>query len=174
MQFFSRDVYEDSDLDLYVKSNKLLEVGTWLVAAGYEFEPNGMATNQDAGTSFADAVKGEVAGPEDGPIGFGVVYDFFRKFIDDGLRPVSATRRQIQVVSVREAPMKLILQFYSSKLRLLASLDDSGPLQPGSCAVHAVRANDHPLFSYLSVIAFSPRGTSPVRRLMRRSNVAYG
>lgn len=118
LQFFAQVRYEESDLDIYVKSSKVLEVGNWLMnSAGYRFEPNGTASNQAPGTTFVQAVLDEDNDWEyahDHPEG---VYTFYKV----ALWP-EAGLRKVQVVSAIDTPMALILKFYSSQLFKLSFL----------------------------------------------------
>lgn len=105
VQFFTQAVYEDSDLDIFVKNSCAEEVGIWLMnEAGYEFQPD-EAHGQVA--VFSEAVREAHVGHR-GSYSWNdvrAVFNFVRR----------DRQQKVQVVGAGRTPMELILQTYSSK-----------------------------------------------------------
>ncbi|KAI0337050.1 hypothetical protein BDW22DRAFT_1364556 [Trametopsis cervina] len=129
LQYFGRVVYEESDLDLYVKVEKVLEVGQWLIGtAGYQFEPNTRTQNQQPGISFEEAIRRVNRLHEYRPIhGLEGVYNLY-KHVPGG--EANGTRRKIQLITARYMPMDVILNFHSTIVMNVISFDRAYSLYP--------------------------------------------
>ncbi|KAI0337051.1 hypothetical protein BDW22DRAFT_1364557 [Trametopsis cervina] len=129
LQYFGRVVYGESDLDLYVKKEKVLEVGQWLNEhAGYGFEPNAHSQNQTQGVVFEEAVEDAHWTDDYGPIdSLEDVYNFYKQVQSDG---GDGTRRKIQLIATLRSPMDTILHFHSTIVMNIISYDRAYSLYP--------------------------------------------
>ena len=111
--------YEDSDMDIFVPLEHLLEFGRWIQSVGYAYKPRGFGifTFFDvAALSLPGRLNANVATEEGSDLlSFGVPFEVF-DFLNEGTVPQdSSRRRRIQVIAVAGDPKRIILSFHSSK-----------------------------------------------------------
>ncbi|PBK62671.1 hypothetical protein ARMSODRAFT_1024652 [Armillaria solidipes] len=92
IQFFEREEYKDSDLDLYVNYSQGYAVKTFLLKAGYHFRPR--STQEQTFEANADRVA-RMVHPQ--------VFDFY-----------NAADKKIQLIASKYSPVDAILQFHST------------------------------------------------------------
>ena len=125
LQFFAQILYEESDLDIYVKSSEVLQVGQWLTGAdGYRFVP-AHVLHEDPNLNHVpeiaftqDVVDATELEEGYGPSQPNVVYTFY-KHVTSPSESGNIERRKVQIVSSENNPMELVLKFYSSTLPLI-------------------------------------------------------
>lgn len=114
LQFFTREFYPESDLDIYTPGYSRMQVGNWLLANGYEFVPRrriGLYIPRDfiqQETSFYEAATGMRYALIGQPYLETVhgVFDFFKT--------VEGGRRKVQLIVVKGTPVETVLKFHSS------------------------------------------------------------
>lgn len=114
LQFFDRTIYEDSDLDLYVPLLYRKDVGSWLLAQGYQYIPNSVQ-NPDFGAASdennIDNLNRIYVGPDSRMRGVAAVFTFHKS------SPVMPDKKlQVQVIVAKRSPIAAILHFHSSEL----------------------------------------------------------
>lgn len=119
LQFFNREVYADSDLDIYVEHRYCPDIAYWLRSIGYTFVPRPKYQEEDLEEALRqnmayDNVNFEI--PEQisaffestsmGYFGRGVanVYNFTK----------SDPSRKIQLITSFHSPLEVVLNFHSS------------------------------------------------------------
>lgn len=117
LQFFDREFYPCSDLDLYVHMRHRREVGRWLMQHNYCFVP---ATHQAVG--FEEAATEALSGLGEnlyGMPGVAAILNFVRE--EEGTVAASAgntsSALKVQLIVSRRTPMEVILGFHSSESR---------------------------------------------------------
>lgn len=118
LQFFARTFYPDSDLDLYIPKDWLLDVVEWLVEEGYTFVPvRGQPTdwreavNQGSKHPLFQSVKIQ---EEYTDKSISVVLNLSKPArAEDGASPL-----KIQCIVAFRGPMQTILSFHSSEFML--------------------------------------------------------
>ncbi|OCH90000.1 hypothetical protein OBBRIDRAFT_693748, partial [Obba rivulosa] len=123
LQFFDRDHYPEADLDLYVYMRARYEVGAFLLAAGYKFEPN---SNQNP--NFNIAVSDPKLLTRSGGYTMRGVASVltFRK-------PSAAPGREdlkVQMIIAARAPMEVVLGFHSTCVMNVIAYDKAYSLYP--------------------------------------------
>lgn len=129
LQFLDRDIYPDSDLDIFVNIGNALDVCSWIAQSagnGYSFEPN--ETQQAEGSfTYSDVIEK-----------FGVHHERDRVFIDLDMNHYERSAaysvinftstvgftgtRKVQVIVTSSTPMAKILTFHSSMLSSLSGV----------------------------------------------------
>lgn len=110
--------YENSDLDIFVPLEHLLEFGRWMQSVGYAYKPRGFGV-----FTFFDVAalslpgrlnaNGSLAESHD-PFSFEAPFEVF-EFMNDGSVPQDSIHRlRIQVIAVVGDPKQNILSFHSS------------------------------------------------------------
>ncbi|KAI0715462.1 hypothetical protein C8T65DRAFT_144725 [Cerioporus squamosus] len=142
LQFFDRDFYPSSDLDLYVHMRHRREVGRWLLQYGYRFAPS---SNQAADFEAAatEALSGIGTAPYGMP-GVAAIMNFIRcSDVSEDLK--------VQLIISRKTPMEVVLGFHSTCVMNVISFEKAYCLFPratlearlsllsSSCAGRSVR-----------------------------------
>jgi hypothetical protein len=111
LQFFDRNEYPDSDLDIYVEHRYAVHVARWLLRIGYTFvarkrqDPSLEVEFAETPCTFHEG-DGVFPSEEVGYFGRGVAGVFnFHKYQPD---------RKIQLITSLHSPMEIILHFHSS------------------------------------------------------------
>lgn len=111
LQFFDRDIYPDSDLDIFLKPGAAFLMAWWLEAAGFRYEGCSDEYDGFAGTLLRIASHEEVKRSMDSPI---IGVHNFRKFTVD--KKNVARQLRVQLVVVRRDPIAhVVFGFHSSK-----------------------------------------------------------
>ncbi|KAI0715608.1 hypothetical protein C8T65DRAFT_572952, partial [Cerioporus squamosus] len=163
LQFFNRELYPGSDLDLYVHMRHRREVGRWLMGHGYRFEPAPhQASDFDAAAS--EALSGLAVAPYGMP-GIAAVMNFTRctNIASDISRDGSLGKLKVQLIVARKTPMEVILGFHSTCVMNVISFENAYCLFP--------RAT---LEERLSLLSSSSAGRSTRRRESVAKYVARG
>lgn len=117
LQFFDRDIYPDSDLDIFVNVGNALDVCTWIAQGagyGYSFEPNEIQRAEGLFT-FSDAI--EIFGARHNSVNLD-----WNRYEESAaysvINFVSAAgflgTRKVQIIATSSTPMANILKFHSS------------------------------------------------------------
>ncbi|TFK82608.1 hypothetical protein K466DRAFT_500003, partial [Polyporus arcularius HHB13444] len=132
LQFFDRDSYPDSDLNLYVHMRHRREIGRWFLAQGYQFEP---ASHQPSEFEAAatEALSGMTATPYGMP-GIAAVMNFTRRC--DPRADMSTydaqneSKLKVQLIVARKTPMEVVLGFHSTCVMNVISFEKAYCLFP--------------------------------------------
>ena len=118
LQFFDRDFYPSSDLDLCVHMRHRREIGRWLLQNGYRFVP---ASHQAAGFEEAaiEALSG-LGGPPYGMPGVAAILNFVRYKdmtldVPEAHDAPATEGLKVQLIISRKTPMEVVLGFHSSQ-----------------------------------------------------------
>ncbi|TCD68642.1 hypothetical protein EIP91_010297 [Steccherinum ochraceum] len=122
LQFFDRTFYPDSDLDLFVDKQSVMEVASWLVCNGYSFVPS-----KDQLKDWEEAIT-LMKRLED--------HNYDSRCIDGVFTfckpsPVDPTRQlKVQCIVGIKAPMDVILRFHSTCVMNVIACDRAYSLYP--------------------------------------------
>lgn len=124
LQFFDRDIYPDSDLDIFVNVGNALDVCTWIAQSagyGYSFEPNEIQRDEGLFT-YSDAIA--IFGVHHNSVNLdwnryeeSAAYSVINFVSASGILGT----RKVQVIATSSTPMANILKFHSS---MWSSLSD--------------------------------------------------
>jgi hypothetical protein len=114
VQFFDRDVYANSDLNLYVEHRTARPMALWLESIGYSFVPRQdaefqtleMGLDQSSDLTPVDpfGMSALSDGPQKGYFNAIAILDFKRINCSD-----------IQLITSRGPPLEMVLNFHSSE-----------------------------------------------------------
>lgn len=104
VQFFDRDVYENSDLDLYVQHRTARPIALWLQTVGYLFVPHQDADFQTLEMGLDKSSERYTVDSDEGYFDAVVVLDFKK-----------VNHPNIQLITSRGPPLEIILNFHSSE-----------------------------------------------------------
>ncbi|KAI0076948.1 hypothetical protein K474DRAFT_1662339 [Panus rudis PR-1116 ss-1] len=125
LQFFDRSFYPDSDLDLYVWMKHRIDVGKWLMSAGYVFQPNSSQDPKFNKAIMDDRVTtAEGLGLYSGMVGVAGVFTFVKP-TQEGKVPL-----KVQMIVAVHAPMEIILYFHSTVVMNVISYEKAYSLYP--------------------------------------------
>ena len=111
LQFFNRQIYADSDLDIYVSLKRSREVCEWVMEQGFRYlSKAGQLTTFD--TAFSQMMSHHLdLDLEYNLHGISSVFTFVKP-----KRRGSRNDTQVQVVVATRTPMQVVLKFHSSML----------------------------------------------------------
>ena len=114
VQFFDRDIYANSDLDVYVEHQAARPLALWLERIGYFFVPRqgtefqtlelGLNTSSDFRTVDPFGMTALTNGPQKCYFDAVAILDFKK-----------VNRPNIQLITSRGPPLEIVLNFHSSK-----------------------------------------------------------
>ncbi|KAL0572349.1 hypothetical protein V5O48_009620 [Marasmius crinis-equi] len=116
LSFFTREVYDGSDLDLYVDVEFALHLVHFLASCGYAYEPYNTESKQqpDAIEDAIEEMSNRLAGTfESGVVDGDTEYMRFTNGIGDVFNFVLEGRR-IQVIACHLSPVDVVLKFHST------------------------------------------------------------
>ncbi|KAK0187090.1 hypothetical protein F5146DRAFT_1004049 [Armillaria mellea] len=112
IQFFEREEYENSDLDLYVNYRQSYAVKTFLLKAGYHFRPR--STQEQTFEANADHIA-EILHPfVPTPIHSDDYSDEIAGTVAEVFDFYNITDKKIQLIASKYSPVDAILQFHST------------------------------------------------------------
>lgn len=124
LNLFDRMRYRDFDLDLYTHPGNAREVGLWLIAEGYEFQP----VSDNAPQNFLEC-RFDAWRPWETSRGDAHHIPGFDDELESGLSPVrdihrfvrerAGEKREIKIMASVQNPMQCILGFNSSESTLM-------------------------------------------------------
>ncbi|EMD40267.1 hypothetical protein CERSUDRAFT_44125 [Gelatoporia subvermispora B] len=123
LQFFDRAHYPEADLDLYVYMHARLEVGTFLLEAGYRFVPNSKQ-HPDFHTAILDPRVLMRSGGYSMP-GVAGVFTFMKPSPVPGQDDV-----KVQIILASNAPMQVVFGFHSTCVMNVVAYDKAYALYP--------------------------------------------
>ncbi|KAI0703516.1 hypothetical protein C8T65DRAFT_578754, partial [Cerioporus squamosus] len=154
LQFFDREFYPASDLDLYVHMRHRREIGRWFLERGYQFEP-GPHQPSEFEAAATEALSGLAVTPYGMP-GIAAVMNFTRCCDNPADMPTyddAPQKLKVQLIVARKTPMEVILGFHSTCVMNVISFEKAYCLFP--------RAT---LEERLSLLSSSSAGFSKRRR----------
>lgn len=114
VQFFERDVYTPSDLDLYVEHQAARPMTQWLESIGYSFVPQQDGEFQTLQMGLEKSADFKTADP----LGISALTDGLQKGYFDAVAVLDfkkLSRPNIQVITSRGPPLEMVLNFHSSE-----------------------------------------------------------
>lgn len=114
VQFFERDVYTPSDLDLYVEHQAARPMTQWLESIGYSFVPQQDGEFQTLQMGLEKSADFKTADP----LGISALTDGLEKGYFDAVAVLDfkkLSRPNIQVITSRGPPLQMVLNFHSSE-----------------------------------------------------------
>ncbi|KJA24234.1 hypothetical protein HYPSUDRAFT_136540, partial [Hypholoma sublateritium FD-334 SS-4] len=114
VQFFDRDTYPDSDLDVYVEHRFVRTLTNWLVKIGYKYTP--LSDSADMATlnaAFAANPPEQEPTPHPGAISIFAGQDYFKSSLVLNFEK-RHPQRTIQLITSLICPLQCILDFHST------------------------------------------------------------
>ncbi|TCD68637.1 hypothetical protein EIP91_010292 [Steccherinum ochraceum] len=130
LQFFDRTYYSGSDLDVYLRSDALVEVTAWLIGEGYVFEPYPKQS-----TNLQDAIEKIYALDGEHPLylmrTICGVYTFVKPAASPSIPPL-----KVQCIVAKASPMNVIFSYHSTCVMNIVSFEKAYSLYPRASIVN--------------------------------------